>query len=862
MLIGNTGGDRLIDWVGEFNSYLVPFAPFGMATVSRTLQPQLAEFLYALSESQGVDLTRQPDTGNLPVFRNGEPDGELGVVRQKDFAWHDQTGGPADPQAGNMPGGKRDVLRTANFNDGTLQGFAVDSGTWTVTGGRLTVAAASLGGDAASVFNLSDYLPSYFEVQASITVVKPTAGWKANAYIIFDYESKDAFKFAGIDVSTNKLVIGHRDAAGWVVDRQTPFNVKVDTFYNMLLSVNGLTATLVVDNAASITMTWAARVIDGYTYGLNCGFVGFGSNNSRGTFDNVAVKTLPPQITRDSTAAFDGDGDAFNSVAGTWTVAGGRDTATPPTAGSAVATLEIGLAHGLRTSSALDLDATVRATAIGGIAFDVYGLTDYKFVALDIPGQRVLVGHVDRRRGWVVDATFSRTLASGVDQTLSLSLRGATVSVSVGGLLVGSYAYAAAVVDGAFGMLARGADASFDSFRTRTDDPAFALPSVSIGDATTAEGASGTSAVTLTLTLSAPATSATSVNWSTAAATATAGSDFIAASGSVSFAAGQTSATINVTVNGDTTIEPDETFTVTLSAPTGLTLGPATGTVTITNDDTPTLSISDATVAEGNSGTKTVTLTVTLSAASPSPVTVVASTQAAGTGTSFATAGTDYVTRTGVTLTFAAGATTATFTVTVNGDRTVEPSELFWVVLTSPTNATINKGTGVVTITNDDLLATAAGPGDGAAQLTLGDARAVLRAAKQQWVTMGVAAERLAAVSVRVADLGGLTLGFAEGNVIVLDRDAAGWGWNIDPRRLVSAGRIDLLTVLLHELGHVLGLTHTDNGLMAEALAPGVRLSVRDQATRKAPKRDVKRSARKCHSQGPRACNSRAKHLG
>ena len=35
VLIGNTGGDRLIDWVGEFNSYLVPFAPFGLATVSR-----------------------------------------------------------------------------------------------------------------------------------------------------------------------------------------------------------------------------------------------------------------------------------------------------------------------------------------------------------------------------------------------------------------------------------------------------------------------------------------------------------------------------------------------------------------------------------------------------------------------------------------------------------------------------------------------------------------------------------------------------------------------------------------------------------------------------------------------------------
>ena len=133
-------------------------------------------------------------------------------MRQQDFDWHDQTGGPADPQAGNIPGGKRDVLRTASFNDGLLQGFAVDSGAWQVSAGQLQVAAASLGADAAAVFNVPDYLPVYFEVQATISVIKPTAGWKANAYVIFDYQSPTAFKFAGIDISTNKLVMGHRDA--------------------------------------------------------------------------------------------------------------------------------------------------------------------------------------------------------------------------------------------------------------------------------------------------------------------------------------------------------------------------------------------------------------------------------------------------------------------------------------------------------------------------------------------------------------------------------------------------------------------------------------------------------------------------
>ena len=57
IMIGNTGGDRLIDWAGEFNSYIVPFAPFGLFTISRSLQPQLMEYLYDLAEADGADQT-------------------------------------------------------------------------------------------------------------------------------------------------------------------------------------------------------------------------------------------------------------------------------------------------------------------------------------------------------------------------------------------------------------------------------------------------------------------------------------------------------------------------------------------------------------------------------------------------------------------------------------------------------------------------------------------------------------------------------------------------------------------------------------------------------------------------------------
>ena len=132
VLIGNTGGDRLIDWVGEFNSYLVPFAPFGIATVSRQNEPALPEFLYALSRSQGADPTRATDGPTTGVAaRNGEPYGELGLVRPEDHGlWQQQTGSPSDPQAGNIPGGRRDVLRTADFSDGGKHGLVADSGVW------------------------------------------------------------------------------------------------------------------------------------------------------------------------------------------------------------------------------------------------------------------------------------------------------------------------------------------------------------------------------------------------------------------------------------------------------------------------------------------------------------------------------------------------------------------------------------------------------------------------------------------------------------------------------------------------------------------------------------------------------------
>ncbi len=353
-------------------------------------------------------------------------------------------------------------------------------------------------------------------------------------------------------------------------------------------------------------------------------------------------------------------------------------------------------------------------------------------------------------------------------------------------------------------------------------------PSVWISDASVTEGAAGaTSTATLMLTLSEDSPIETSVAWATAPGTAAAGSDYASASGRVTFAAGQTTAKIFVSVLGDNVVEPDETFTVVLSDPRGLTIGGATGTVRIVNDDLPprTISIADLTVTEGRDD-KTATITLTLSSASSSAISVTATTVAGS-----ASAGSDYVHKTG-TVTFAAGKTQATFTVTIRGDTLAEPTELFDVVLSAPTGgATIARGSARITIVDDDgargargaqhddLTATAAPPAGARAVLALSrtELDRAIELAKARWLAVEPDAD-FSALTVAIGDLPGLVLGRAIGSHVVIDATAAGWGWDaMHPGD--DAPRMDLVTAVAHELGHVLAHEHAGSGVMLATLA-------------------------------------------
>jgi probable HAF family extracellular repeat protein len=224
-------------------------------------------------------------------------------------------------------------------------------------------------------------------------------------------------------------------------------------------------------------------------------------------------------------------------------------------------------------------------------------------------------------------------------------------------------------------------------------------PTISIANAApVTEGNVGTRSASFTVTLSAAYDVPITVNYVTADGTAIAGSDYQAASGTLTIPAGQTTGTITVLVNGDRLPEPNEAFLVNLSSPdyASVAVGQGVGTIL---DDEPRISISDVTKKEGRPGQTTLfTFTVTLSAAYDQAVTMSFRT-VDGTAK---TSDNDYVAKTG-TVTFAPGETTKTITIVVNGDNKKEADETFYLDLFgNSSNSLFTKQRGIGTILNDD----------------------------------------------------------------------------------------------------------------------------------------------------------------
>src|SRR5438093_3182827 len=238
------------------------------------------------------------------------------------------------------------------------------------------------------------------------------------------------------------------------------------------------------------------------------------------------------------------------------------------------------------------------------------------------------------------------------------------------------------------------------------------------------EGNSGTTSAQFDVILSGAggsnctSTSPCTINYATSAGSpaatggtscATNGVDYLTTSGTLTFNSGNQIQTLPVIVCADLSIEPDETFVVTISnASGGATIQSSQKTAigTIIDDDGAQLVIDDVSASEGNTGTTNFTFHVSFAVAQTHEVRVNYATAPGPTNPATASANcgggaTGYISDSG-TLPINAGVTSTTIVVKVCSDTTPEPNQTFVVNLTNAFGATISDSQGLGTIIDDD----------------------------------------------------------------------------------------------------------------------------------------------------------------
>ena len=194
ILIGNTAGDRLVDWSKGSNVFFLPFVNAGLPTVISDFDHSVEQFLLDLSESQGSDLTLAEHYTTDPA-RNGEPLGELGIVIDGDAAWADQQLPFNMAQPGNLQ------------TDPDVAESAGKQPIWQIA------ATATLGGDG-TVIATSDLAPIVAGARAlwaeALGDADPRLAILNGVTIEVGNLPADA-----LGVTLGRSILIDRDAAGW-----------------------------------------------------------------------------------------------------------------------------------------------------------------------------------------------------------------------------------------------------------------------------------------------------------------------------------------------------------------------------------------------------------------------------------------------------------------------------------------------------------------------------------------------------------------------------------------------------------------------------------------------------------------------
>ena len=243
-------------------------------------------------------------------------------------------------------------------------------------------------------------------------------------------------------------------------------------------------------------------------------------------------------------------------------------------------------------------------------------------------------------------------------------------------------------------------------------------PTIFTSGVTTTEGNAGTKVFSLPVTLTNGSAEQISLNYTTEDASAVAGSDYVAKSGVITFAPGTSTASIDITVNSDTTVEADESFLVKLSNPVNAFNASSQVTVTITNDDS-TIQFGATTYSIAENGNSLNVTFARVGEVAGSTVDYVTTDVAGANGCNVtngnASSRCDFIITLG-TLTFATGETSKSISIPIVDDVYAEGSETFTIALTNAVGMTVNTPTATVTITDNESTNGTLNPSDVPAQ--------------------------------------------------------------------------------------------------------------------------------------------------
>jgi Ca2+-binding RTX toxin-like protein len=690
-MIGNTGGDREIDWSGEFNSYMGPFNPYGAPSTSRLDSGTLETYLMAVGMSAGADQTLAARHGGSAA-RDGEPYGELGIVTSSDPQWGDQKGGSRDPQPGTG-NSTRDVRTSAGTQIIQAPGTS-PQGT-----SPLTV-------HADAYVNAAD-------VASFPVVVGGTSGYTALVTVSDGTHS----------VNSTPAVIGNNGELTVQLDlralNEGPLNVTAS-----LTSPGGAVSPPVTTTTFKDTVAPGAPTISALT-----------------SVDGTTAKTFTVTITG-------GSGAVTASVTVTDSLSHSLSTLVPlDSSGNGSAPIDVSsLKDGLLVTSVTVSDvagnpspATTWNTTKTGNVVTVTATDANGSEQLRDPITFVVTRSGDTTASLTVSVTWagiSPTATFGTDYTVSSNATQTTVTIAAG------QASATVIVTPVDDSIAEptenvsltinsgtgytvGTQSSASGSITDNDGPA----SVSIVATQSAGAEQNQVPIIFTVTRGTNVFSAITIGlgWS---GTATRGTDYtVTVTGgtlnnnqtTLSLASGVTTATVTLTPVDDTIVEPQETAILTLNSGTGYTVVAGQSSATGTIDDNDALAVVTvvATDASGSEqGQDPIDFTITRTTNTIKQLVF----NLTWTGT--ATLTTDYVVTTstpGATLsanklqlTLASGVFSAVIHVTPVDDTIVEPTETVILTLATGTgytvgspssatgNITDNDGTPVVTVAATD----------------------------------------------------------------------------------------------------------------------------------------------------------------